>query len=91
MGPVQRELHAPTEVFKVPANTSELCHLSRVYAVFGGGARSSSGVVIETPRGAKTSGGIELKIGRVNYLGCLTKGPKLLAKLPPPGVVWAIG
>ena len=42
------------------------------------------------PRGAKTSGGIELKIGRINYLGGLTKGAKFQI-CNPPGVVWAIG
>ena len=42
------------------------------------------------PRGAKTSGGIELKIGRINYLGGLTKGAKFQI-CNPPGVVWAMG
>ena len=42
------------------------------------------------PRGAKTSRGIELKIGRINYLGGLTKGAKFQI-CNPPGVVWAIG
>ena len=43
-----------------------------------------------TPRGANTSGGIELEIGRINYLGGLTKGGKFQI-CNPPGVVWAIG
>ena len=44
-----------------------------------------------TPRGAQTSmgGGIELKIGGINYLGGLTKGAKFQI-CNPPGVVWAI-
>ena len=37
-----------------------------------------------TPCGAKTSGGIELKIGRINYLGGLTKGGKV-SNLQPSG------
>ena len=56
------------------------------------------GVVLESkwetpnfdPRGARTSGGIELKIGSINYLGGLTKGAKFQI-CKPPGVVWAIG
>ena len=43
-----------------------------------------------TPLGAKTSGGIELKIGRINYLGGLTKAAKFQI-YNPPGVVWAMG
>ena len=33
---------------------------------------------------------IELKIGRINYLGGLTKGAKFQI-CNPPGVVWAMG
>ena len=43
-----------------------------------------------TSRGAKTSKGIELKIGQINYLGSLTKWAKFQI-CNPPGVVWAIG
>ena len=42
-----------------------------------------------TPRGAKISGGIELKIGRINYLEGLTKRVKFQIS-NPSGVVWAI-
>ena len=43
-----------------------------------------------TPRGAKTSRGIELQIGRINYIGGLTNSAKFQI-CKPTGVVWAIG
>ena len=42
------------------------------------------------PSGAKTSGLIELKIGKINYLGGLKKRANV-QNYNPPGVVWAIG
>jgi len=43
-----------------------------------------------TPRGAQTSWGIELKIGRINYVGGLT-GQAKFQICTPSGVLWAMG
>ena len=45
---------------------------------------------ISTPRGAKTSRGIELKIAMINNLGGLTKQAKFQICVPS-GVVWVMG
>ena len=45
---------------------------------------------ISTTRGAKTGGGIELKIARINYLGGLTKEAKFQIGAHSE-VVWAMG
>ena len=42
------------------------------------------------PRGAQTIGGIKLKIGNINYLGCLTKRGRFHI-INRFGVVWAMG
>ena len=44
----------------------------------------------DPPHRANTIGEIELEIGRINYLGCLTKQVKFHI-CNPSGIVWAMG